>query len=242
MAKRRPARKSAKAAATSLPRQALTSVSQTQRAYDEIKRRILDNEFTAGSQALEQELALMLDMSRTPVREAMMRLAHEGLVEVRPRHGMRVLPVSARDMREMYDVLTALESSAAELAAQRGASAAELTALETALADMEAALARDDLRGWAAADRRFHTLLVDVADNRQIQALAHMLLDRTHRVRMLTLKLRPKPVDSNRDHAAVVEAIRRRDTDAAFRIHRAHRVKNGKMLVELLMSHGLTQL
>ena len=69
-------------------------------AYDKIRRRILDNIWPPGYRALEQEAALALGMSRTPVREALIRLQNEGLVELVPRHGMRVLPVSADDMRE----------------------------------------------------------------------------------------------------------------------------------------------
>ena len=88
-------------------------------AYEQIRRRILDNAWPPGHRALEQEVALALGMSRTPVREALMRLQAEGLVEVIPRHGMRVLPVSPNDMREIYQILTALECMAAELLAQR---------------------------------------------------------------------------------------------------------------------------
>ena len=80
-------------------------------AYREIRQRILDNVWPPGHRALEQEVALALGMSRTPVREALMRLAAEGLVEVIPRHGMRVLPVSPADMQEIYQILTALELS-----------------------------------------------------------------------------------------------------------------------------------
>ena len=72
-----------------------------ERAHAEIKRRILNNELPAGHQILEQDLAELLDMSRTPVREAMVRLAEEGMVEIRPRHGLRVLPLSAADMQEI---------------------------------------------------------------------------------------------------------------------------------------------
>ena len=71
-------------------------------AYQGIRRRILDNVWAPGFQAMEQEVALELGMSRTPVREALIRLAKEGLVEVVPRRGMRVLPVSPTDMREIY--------------------------------------------------------------------------------------------------------------------------------------------
>jgi DNA-binding GntR family transcriptional regulator len=217
-------------------------ISQTERAYTEIRRRILENELSAGTQVLEQELAEMLEMSRTPVREAMVRLADEGMVEVRPRHGMRVLPISADDMREIYDVLTALESMAAERVAARGVSPEELRALKQAVADMDAALAVDDLRTWAAADERFHLLLVEYCDNQRLRALVSGYWDQSHRVRLVTLGLRPKPVDSNKDHAAVVDAIARGDAVAARRLHRQHRVRSGETLVNLLKTHGLTQL
>ena len=92
-------------------------VSSAERAYRALKDLILSNELPAGSQLLEQEAALRLGMSRTPVREAMIRLEQDGVVEIRPRHGMRVLPVSAADMREIYDVLTSLEATAAEMVA-----------------------------------------------------------------------------------------------------------------------------
>jgi DNA-binding GntR family transcriptional regulator len=216
--------------------------SLTERAYTEIRRRILENEMPAGTQVLEQELAEMLEMSRTPVREAMVRLADEGMVEVRPRHGMRVLPISADDMREIYDVLTALESMAAERVAARGVSPEELRALKQAVADMDAALAADDLRTWAAADERFHLLLVEYCDNERLRALVSGYWDQSHRVRLVTLGLRPKPVDSNKDHAAVVDAIARGDAVAARRLHRQHRVRSGETLVNLLKTHGLTQL
>ena len=98
-------------------------------AYEQIRRRILDNVWPPGHRALEQEVALALGMSRTPVREALMRLQNEGLVEVIPRHGMRVLPVSPTDMREIYQILTALECMAAELLARRKPGEGELEPL-----------------------------------------------------------------------------------------------------------------
>ncbi len=217
-------------------------VSQTERAYEQIKRRILENDMAAGFQVLEQELAQMLDMSRTPVREALIRLAEEGMVEVRPRHGMRVLPVSADDMREIYEILTSLESTAAELVAARGVTDAELTELKRAVMEMDAALEKDDLRKWAEADETFHMLLVQYSGNERLHALVNSFWEQTHRVRLVTLRLRPKPVNSNKDHAAVVDAIAQGDREAARRLHHRHRVKSGKMLVALLKEHGLTQL
>lgn len=216
-------------------------LSSAERAYRALKVLIMDNELPAGSQLLEQEAAARLEMSRTPVREAMVRLEEDGMVEIRPRHGMRVLAVSATDMREIYEVLTALESAAAEAVARRGVTPAELASLRAAVADMAAALGRDDLDGWAIADKRFHRLLVTQAGNKRLQQMVSQLDEQAHRARMLTLRLRPRPANSIRDHARLVAAIARGDAEGAYRIHHAHRTKAGQMLVDLLNRLGLKQ-
>jgi len=213
----------------------------SERAYRELRRRILDGELQVGDQYLEQEVASMLGMSRTPCREALIRLANEGLVEVRARHGMRVKPVSVRDTREIYDVLTALESSAAGLAAERDLSDDDIGRLRAAVADMDARLESDDLDGWAEADERFHRLLLELSGNRRIVGLVGTYIDQAHRVRMLTLRLRPKPMASNDDHRAVVDAIVGHDAEAARRIHWKHRERSGKLLVTLLETHRMSQ-
>ena len=89
------------------------SPSQTQRATALLREMIVSNRLPAGSNHLETELADLLGMSRTPVREAAIALGAQGLVEVRPRHGIRVLPISPADMEEIYSILTELESLAA---------------------------------------------------------------------------------------------------------------------------------
>jgi DNA-binding GntR family transcriptional regulator len=219
----------------------LDRLSSAERAYRALKNLILSNELPAGSQLLEQEAALRLGMSRTPIREAMIRLEQDGVVEIRPRHGMRVLPVSAADMREIYDVLTSLEATAAEMVARKGVTAEELQGLKDAVGEMEAALASDNLDDWAAADHRFHELLVKLTGNQRLQQIVTQLSEQAHRARMLTLRLRPKPVGSNRDHAMLVDAIAARDEEAARRIHYEHRAKAGDMLVGLLDSLGSKQ-
>ncbi len=240
---RAPDRRTAGAGSSDVrPRRPVGRLLNADRAYAEIRRRILDNEMQAGGQFLEQELAGLLNMSRTPVREAMVRLAKEGMVEIRPRHGMRVLPVSADDMREIHQILIALESTAAGLVAERGATPEQLAGLTAAVADMDRAMARDDLRGWAAADERFHRLLVDYCGNARLRSLVGTFWDQSHRARMATLNLRPKPVESSKDHAAVVDAISRRDPDAARNIHREHRIRAGRTLVAILEGSGLTQI
>lgn len=223
------------------PRPHAQGESMVETAYRVIRQRILDNAWAPGTQVLEGALAMELGMSRTPVREASIRLANEGLVEVVPRHGIRVLPVSPVDMREIYEILTSLESMAAELVANSKPSAQRLEPLEKASRDMEKALRQDDLDGWAEADERFHRHLMELCGNPKLAAIVFNFWDRAHRARMVTLRLRPRPVNSTREHLAIVKAIRRGDAAAAGALYRAHRQRASLELIELLQRHRMHQ-
>ncbi len=138
-------------------------------------------------------------------------------MEVVPRHGMRVLPVSAADMDEIYQLLGSLEATAAEMVAQRKPAAREIAPLEAASRAMDVALKADDLNAWAQADERFHRHLVELCGNRLLAATVFNFWDRAHRARMFTLRLRPTPVHSTREHTDLVRAIRKGDATARAR-------------------------
>ena len=76
----------------------------TNLAYLRIKEKILDNVYPPGAQVLEQDIAAELDLSRTPVREALVRLQQDGLLQIVPRHGVRISVLSPADMREIYEI------------------------------------------------------------------------------------------------------------------------------------------
>ncbi|WP_413718747.1 GntR family transcriptional regulator [Silicimonas sp. MF1-12-2] len=218
-----------------------TTTTNTQRAADEMRRLIFSGDLAAGSDHLETELAERFGMSRTPVREAALILEAQGLVSVRPRRGVRILPVSPDDMAEIYDVLTELESHAAGRAAAAGHSEAELSGMARAIDDMDAAVAAQNREAWAEADDRFHSELVRLGRNRRIETIVAMMSDQVRRARSLTLYLRPLPQGSNDDHRAVLEAIRKGSAYTAQSIHRAHRERAKEMLISLLRSHRLNQ-
>lgn len=211
-------------------------------AYEQIRRRILDNVWPPGHRALEQEVALALGMSRTPVREALIRLQAEGLVEVIPRHGMHVLPVSPTQMREIYEVLTGLESVAVGLVTRQGRDAAAIEPLLQATAAMDRALAADDLDAWAAADEAFHAGLIDLCRNATLKAAVMSYWDRSHRARMFSLRLRPRPVHSTREHRALVERILAGDVEGAIAENRAHRERASKELLAIFQQYKLAHL
>lgn len=208
-------------------------------AVEKLRTLIFSGDLPAGSDHLETELALRLGMSRTPVREAALMLEAQGLLELRARKGVRILPISIRDMEEIYDVLTALESMAAAQAAMRGYGADDLAALDATIADMEAALHQTDREAWAAADDRFHSELVRLGGNSRVVTITGLMADQVRRAKAVTLYMRPLPVQSNVDHRGVLEAIRDGDADASSRIHQAHRAQARQVLIALLTQNRL---
>ncbi|WP_082837062.1 GntR family transcriptional regulator [Labrenzia sp. OB1] len=214
----------------------------TTQAMEQIRQLIFDGELAAGSDHLESELADRLGMSRTPVREATLMLAQQGLLKVRPRKGVRIATLSLKDMEEIYAVLTELESLAAEEAAKAGYTDKDLGALKEAIEAMEEALVREDREAWAVADNAFHDELVRLGGNSRIQSIVSMMSNQVRRARAMTLYIRPLPVKSNADHRAVFDAIRNGEAALARESHRSHRQDAREVLIELLKKHKLFHL
>lgn len=212
--------------------------STTQYAVNVLREMIVDNRLASGSNHLESELAHMLGMSRTPIREATLILEAQGLVEVKPRHGVKILSLSSKDMAEIYDILTELESLAAALAANKRYTDKDFLVAEGAIQQMEDALKNDDREAWAVADELFHSELVRLSGSKRIITIFRMFNDQVHRARKLTLNLRPKPTKSNEDHRNLLQAIRDGNAATARKLHRAHRVQAKKILIELLEQYG----
>ncbi|MCY4180103.1 MAG: GntR family transcriptional regulator [Litoreibacter sp.] len=214
--------------------------SSSGQAVERLRELIFSGQLGAGSDHLESELAESLGMSRTPVREALLVLEGQGLVDVRPRKGVRIKPLSPVDMAEIYDVLTELESLAAANAAREGYSADDLQQLEHTINLMDSALEENDRGAWARADDAFHAELVQLGRNSRVEAIAQMMSDQVRRARLVTLHMRPVPNRSNEDHRAVLDAIAAGDADTAARVHREHRTAAKKVIVDLLETHHLS--
>lgn len=212
------------------------------RAYETLRRGILDNVYQPGVQALEADLAAKLGISRTPLREALIRLQNEGLIEIVPRHGMRVLPVSATDMKEIYEVITALESCAVELVAHRRLAESELEPLVDATRQMMDALAQDNAEDWARADESFHRYLIEAAGNRLLVEALQQYRDRAHRALMFSLRLRPSLEPSAGEHMALIELLRQGDAAGAVEANRAHRERASRELLDIFERYRLQQL
>jgi DNA-binding GntR family transcriptional regulator len=211
-------------------------------AYSEVKRRILSNEYLGGFQILEERLCEELGMSRTPLREALVRLQQEGLVEILPRRGVRVLPLTATDIGDIYEVLSALELLAARRLAEMPDNDAQVRRLQAEVDAMRRALDENDLNAWAMADERFHRVLVDECGNARLANAARTLLDQSQRFRMFTLRLRDRPTGSTRSHGQLVTHLRRHDGDGAVASHAGHKERWHDAMRELMRRFGIRQL
>lgn len=208
--------------------------SLAQSAYAQLKREILENQMPPGSQASENELAVRLGMSRTPVHEALRQLQSEGLIELVPRRGARVLPIAPRDICEIYQLLTALDPLAGADAAASRPGKAELEPLRAATADMEKAYRQKDLDAWASGDDRFHRALVDLCNNRRLQSVVTTLFDQAHRAQIATIGLRESLALSNKEHRAIVQALSKGDVSRTRDLVRQHRERGSAEIISLL--------
>lgn len=216
--------------------------SRTDEAYRVLKSEIMENRMPPGFQCLETELAELLGISRTPIHEAIVRLSQEGLVEVRRRRGMRVLPISVDDMRDIYDLLAILEPEAARLLAETGLTEEQVRQLRRAVDDMEQALEPPDLGAWATADDRFHRLMLEFVPNRRLARIIGQLLDQAHRTRMFTLRFRTLPRRSTEEHGLMVQLLERGESETIAPLYRKHRVTAATELLAILAHHNLPSL
>jgi len=217
-------------------------ISNTQRALLMMRDMIFSGDLAAGSDHLESELAERLNMSRTPVREAALMLESQGLLELRPRKGIRVLPISPEDMEEIYDVLTELECLAARKASEKNYGHNDLKILAQTIDAMEEALTVDDRETWAKMDDQFHNELVRLGGNSRAQTVFELMNDQVRRARSVTLFMRPMPLKSNEDHRNLFEAIAEGNAQRADEIHRSHRQNAKLMMLELLHKFRLSSL
>jgi DNA-binding GntR family transcriptional regulator len=216
----------------------------TDRVYSALRQKVIDSELSPSSQILEQELAMMLGVSRTPLREALVRLENEGLLEIIPRHGVRIIPMSVADMKEIYQVLVSLESAAAAALASQAPSDAALNELDAIFDRMDELLKTSDITSWALEDERFHLKIVELAGNRRLREIVSNCWDQAHRARMFTLRLQthPQPAQSMKEHRQIITALRKRDAARAESLLRSHRERGLARQIEIIEKYRFTQL
>ncbi len=202
---------------------------------EKIEEQIATGELPPGSTLDEAALVEAHGVSRTPVREALIQLAAEGLIEMRPRHGAVVTSIGPGRLIEMFEVMAELESMCGRLAARR-MSVGEHKMLAKAHEDCEKARAAQDPDAYFYANEQFHAAIYAGSHNQFLSEQAQQLHRRLRPYRRLQLRVRDRMGSSYTEHAAIVQAITSGDSQAASVALHGHIVVQGERFGDLLAS------
>jgi DNA-binding GntR family transcriptional regulator len=203
--KRVPARK---------PRGADASQSLRVSAYEAIKLRIISCAFKPGEYINELQLSSLLSIGRTPVHQALDRLMLEGMIEVFPRKGVIVKPVSLNEVLQIVEVRLINECYCARLAAERGNNA-DIAEMEDVLKRTAHWTSLRNVGNMMLLDREFHLLVARAAKNDVVAELLRSLHERSLRFWFISLNELKQYERVHEQHDAILQAIRRRDPDKA---------------------------
>lgn len=208
-----------------------TQDSLTDQIRESIRSAILDGELKPGELYSVQTLADTYEVSRTPVREALIDLSRQGMVSFERNRGVRILESSPEELEEILELRILLEVPAAYRAAE-GIAEVDRGRLGVELEKMEAAAEADDELVMMAHDRRFHEILNDAAGNERLAAYVDSLRDLILTRGVSTVGRSRSLVEIIGEHRAIHDAIVDRDAKAAARAMRDHLVNTSTLLLE----------
>ena len=188
---------------------------------DSLEQRIVEGELSNGKRLDETELSGFYGVSRTPVREALQRLAESGLAEHLPRRGTFVRSPSLSQLVEMFEVMAELECMAIRLAARR-ATSNDIDALEKDNETCRAAVAANDTKKYYEVNARLHDRIYQMSGNSFLANEARRLHDRLRPFRRLQLRVRGRMEESMAEHDIILAALRDGDADRAMETMKKH--------------------
>jgi DNA-binding GntR family transcriptional regulator len=204
-----------------------------ERAYWFIREALLDQRLKPGKNLNDGEIASLLGTSRTPVREALRRLEHDGLVVNLPRRGWSVPLLTVDDIVQIFEIKETLEGMVARRAVERMTPTLQAE-LELAILDMEKAAANGDRDAWMAADMHWHDALFSASGNERAREIIGMLNAQWYSVRVGLVALEGRMGKSIGEHQAVLERILERDGEGAEALMQDHLSHVKKYLLDLV--------
>lgn len=189
-------------------------LSLSEEAYREIRDALLCGALEPGQRLSEPELALRFNTSRSPVREALFRLEHEGFVERLPSGRLKVAALDVAYLEQLYVVRADLEGLAARLASPL-LRTVDLDAMTRSIEEMNAAVKKDDARGAIAAGQRFHDVMMRECGNAPLVSLLAGLNARIARFRAVVASLGNYDPERVLEHRRILQALYERDAGRA---------------------------
>src|SRR5262245_53122855 len=193
----------------------------SQDAYDQLRAAIVGGRLQPNERLVEADLIPLLEASRSAVRTALVRLAHEGLVEHEPNRGAKVRLIDEHEAAEILESRMVLEGLAARYAA-RNATKEHVDELRAILKEMRALLDAGDLLGVSELNATLHARLLEIADHGTVSRLVETLSSQLVRFQYRTILLPGRAEHSHTEHRAIIDAVARGDSDAAEQAVRDH--------------------
>ncbi len=178
--------------------------------YEELKRRLNVGLLKPGEFIDLTALGRELGMSRTPLRDALIRLELEDFIVIYPRRGVMVRSLQRSDIRDMYQIIGALEASVIEEIARRFRGS-DADKMESLCAEMTKALAADDFDSYYSANLRFHDVCLELSDNRKLIDTVHILKERLYDFPRRSSYVKEWERDSMAEHAEICQRLRSGD-------------------------------
>jgi DNA-binding GntR family transcriptional regulator len=203
------------------------------KAYSILRTAISSRNLQPRERLYEREIAARLNMSRTPVREAVQRLVNEGLAELGP-DGVFVRALTVADVRALGQVNRALQSMAAEFAASSSPKD-DRARLDQLMRSMEYCSAKHDSEGWSVVDQQIRRQILQMSGNEWLAKLVLQLEPLLERVHQISFSRRGRMHQSTREHRSIVSAIVSRDAKAARQTMLDHLSKVEKNVIGLLV-------
>ncbi|HEY2094260.1 MAG TPA: GntR family transcriptional regulator [Thermoanaerobaculia bacterium] len=200
-------------------------------ACDRLREWILDGQLSPDDDLSEPRLASMLGISRTPVREAIARLSHEGLVEVDAGKGFRIARADASLVREIYPIIAALEAMALRLSAPDRLP--DVAALRAVNDEIRAGLRSERL---FTLDKEFHRLIVSRCPNARLLTALEQQRMLARRFDGASRRGMHKPLESRNEHAAIIEDIARKRVDRAAQRIEQHYLDGIEVVIDWMSS------
>lgn len=192
---------------------------KSERVYEYLKEQILMNHYKPNERIIIREIAKQLGVSDIPVREAMKKLASEGLIEIKTHSGARVTVINLEDLEQIFLIRIELESLAARLAA-KNATEEEIAKLEKYIKKMDECYEKNDIHKYGEYNRKFHQTLYKASHAPILVDLIDKLYVRSERSKTIFFLDPQRIKESNKEHLSVLEALKERDGEKAAELIR----------------------
>lgn len=201
---------------------------------DVLREEIVSGKLPLGRKLIEEELSSMMNVSRTPIRQALHILKLEGLVDLVPRRGAFVSELNGKDAEERYQIMGMIESFAVEQIILHENTV--LSIFENTISYMAEQIEKKNLRGIIQANFDFHRTMVEMTENKILVTLYHAARNPTRIFQSIGLFSNEDWKESLEDHRKIVEAIRSSDKDSAIQLCREHNLKRCQRVISHLLT------